>query len=268
IRQHIIERKWICDSGSTTQAWTFGENVSWSSYSVIGGQIYREAGRYRMVSDRIQADVDSTYGGARVLRVTSLDNDAFSASLAGGRTLACKLDPAGFAELAARYDRQERSLATATAGKAPPGTPPAGAALAARAAEPGVPQAHEPESSSQPARVVEPESSPKPAAPAEMETASFVPADTPPYYDARRVTQPAYPAAAARRHEEGDVLLQLLVGADGHVRQESVLKSSGSPALDSAALAAVRGWDFTAGTHAGKPVDASAQVKVSFHLGN
>lgn len=75
-----------------------------------------------------------------------------------------------------------------------------------------------------------------------------------------------YPRMALQRHEQGTVLLRVLVGADGLVQQIEIQKSSGSHDLDNAARDAVRRWSFRAGTHDGMPYAAWALVPISFSL--
>lgn len=55
---------------------------------------------------------------------------------------------------------------------------------------------------------------------------------------------PSYPALARRRGEEGRVTVRADIGGDGIPRNVGVEVSSGSAALDAAAVEAVRGWRF------------------------
>jgi len=75
---------------------------------------------------------------------------------------------------------------------------------------------------------------------------------------------PNYPDEARRQHVEGTVLLQALVGKDGNVHDTRVLHSI--PALDSAAVAAVRQWHFKPATSEGKPIAVWVAVPVKFSL--
>lgn len=77
---------------------------------------------------------------------------------------------------------------------------------------------------------------------------------------------PAYPAAAQRAGDQGTVLLQVEVGADGRPGEVSVVGRSGSRDLDRAAIEAVRGWTFEPAIRDGKPVASSIQVPVEFRL--
>ena len=65
---------------------------------------------------------------------------------------------------------------------------------------------------------------------------------------------PAYPASARRLGEQGEVRLDVHVGADGSVLDIRLRTSSGSPALDRSAIEAVRRWRFSPATVDGEPV--------------
>jgi protein TonB len=74
------------------------------------------------------------------------------------------------------------------------------------------------------------------AAPAEV---------TPPRSDARAMNQPAaYPPMSRRLREEGRVLLDVHILADGSVGEVKLKQSSGFARLDEAALEAVRRWRY------------------------
>jgi periplasmic protein TonB len=73
---------------------------------------------------------------------------------------------------------------------------------------------------------------------------------------------PAYPAAARRAGEQGTVLVSVMVDPNGHVSAASVIQSSGSMALDDAAIEAVRRWLFA--VHGGGTVQV--RVPISFKL--
>ena len=82
---------------------------------------------------------------------------------------------------------------------------------------------------------------------------------------ARRVA-PIYPATSRRRSEEGDVVLDVLVGADGRVTQITVAGSSDFERLDKAAVAAVQQWRFVPGRVAGEPQAMRLRVPIRFQL--
>jgi periplasmic protein TonB len=65
---------------------------------------------------------------------------------------------------------------------------------------------------------------------------------------------PPYPASARRTGVQGDVRLDVHVGADGKVLDVRLRHTSGSPALDRSAMTAVRSWRFEPATIDGNPV--------------
>jgi len=78
---------------------------------------------------------------------------------------------------------------------------------------------------------------------------------------------PAYPVALREAGQDGRVVLQLVVDAEGHVRDPKVVQSSDA-AFEPAALDAVSHWQFTPGLKFGRPVNTRLQVPVVFKLGN
>lgn len=79
--------------------------------------------------------------------------------------------------------------------------------------------------------------------------------------------QPDYPPSAARAEEEGVVVLRVLVGTDGRIREAQLFKSSGSDSLDQAAIRqALKKWRFTPATENGAPVESWMRVPVRFEL--
>lgn len=77
---------------------------------------------------------------------------------------------------------------------------------------------------------------------------------------------PKYPPQAARQHQEGTVILKVLVGIDGSPQDITVEKSSGSRLLDRAAIDAVKNWKFNPGQKGGKPSPGYALVPIEFKL--
>ncbi|MFA0997737.1 MULTISPECIES: energy transducer TonB [Pseudomonas syringae group] len=77
---------------------------------------------------------------------------------------------------------------------------------------------------------------------------------------------PVYPPAAARRHQEGTTLLRVHVLPSGRTDQVQVLQSSGVPALDEAAQAAVRQWTFIPAKRGDTPVEGWVNVPLAFKL--
>lgn len=107
---------------------------------------------------------------------------------------------------------------------------------------------------------------PKPAAPPPVAKPGIKKApEIDPKY--KRRFQPEYPPTSRRLGEEGSVVLQVLVRADGSVQDGKIQKSSGFPRLDEAALKhALRAWRFTPGTEDGAPVTTWHSVKVTFKI--
>jgi protein TonB len=79
-----------------------------------------------------------------------------------------------------------------------------------------------------------------------------------------RDARPVYPAVAQEARIHGIVILEAVIGEDGHVRSLRVLRSI--PLLDQAATDAVRQWVFTPTLLNGQPVPVAMTVTVAFHL--
>lgn len=106
------------------------------------------------------------------------------------------------------------------------------------------------------------------AAPATGTAPIAPPPVIPPRFDADYLANPApaYPATSRRLGEEGRVILEVRVSADGAPLAVAVNKSSGWPRLDEAALATVRHWRFMPARLGDKAVIASVLVPLSFSL--
>lgn len=77
---------------------------------------------------------------------------------------------------------------------------------------------------------------------------------------------PDYPREARRQGIEGVVLLRVAIAADGSCSGVSIEKSSGSAALDAAALAAVKRWKFEPALQEGVAVASELLVPIRFVL--
>ena len=77
---------------------------------------------------------------------------------------------------------------------------------------------------------------------------------------------PIYPPAAKSTHTTGAVLLDVLIGTNGRVRDVVVLGSS-SPLLTQAAKDAVGQWQYSPYVVDGEPQEVSTRVKVFFMMG-
>ena len=76
--------------------------------------------------------------------------------------------------------------------------------------------------------------------------------------------EPQYPDVAKQQKIQGPVVLDVLAGSDGLVREVKVI--SGDPQLAPAAVAAVRQWRFRPYGPQGQPVEFSTRVTVNFAL--
>lgn len=74
----------------------------------------------------------------------------------------------------------------------------------------------------------------------------------------------SYPDAARAARIQGTVMIQVLVGKDGLVKEARIVK--GIPGLDEAALEAVRRWVFKPALSKGEPVEVWVAVPVKFSL--
>ncbi|KRA84415.1 energy transducer TonB [Altererythrobacter sp. Root672] len=77
---------------------------------------------------------------------------------------------------------------------------------------------------------------------------------------------PSYPNVSRRKREEGMVVLRLVITEDGRVETVSVSRTSGFPALDEAAMAAVRKWRWSPTLRDGRPVSITGLVRIPFSL--
>ena len=82
-------------------------------------------------------------------------------------------------------------------------------------------------------------------------------------------TVPPYPLSARRLAQEGTVRLNLTISEDGRVADAAVLVSSGTLALDDAALAWVKDhWRYKPATKDGRAVATTIRAAVIFDLKN
>ncbi len=86
--------------------------------------------------------------------------------------------------------------------------------------------------------------------------------------DARFLQTPTleYPRASRLRGEQGRVMVQVLIGADGVAQKAEIKTSSGFERLDQAALNSVLRWRFVAGRKNGVPQAMWFTVPVNFVL--
>ncbi|MBA2602172.1 MAG: energy transducer TonB [Acidobacteria bacterium] len=86
---------------------------------------------------------------------------------------------------------------------------------------------------------------------------------TPPALD--REVKPSYTEEARRRGVEGDVVMEVVVRADGSVGAMRVIHGLGA-GLDGRAIEAVRQWRFSPARRYGTPVDVLVEIAVEFRL--
>jgi len=77
---------------------------------------------------------------------------------------------------------------------------------------------------------------------------------------------PEYPWTARVQGHQGRVVLSVWVSAEGEADRLAVLRSSGYPSLDRAAVAAVQGWRFRPARRAGYDTGSLLYVPVVFRL--
>jgi len=90
----------------------------------------------------------------------------------------------------------------------------------------------------------------------------------PPTYSAAylRNPPPRYPVSARRSGEQGTVTLRVFVTREGVPATVSVHATSGSSALDQAAVEAVKGWRFTPARQGTETLEAWVLVPIVFKL--
>ena len=82
----------------------------------------------------------------------------------------------------------------------------------------------------------------------------------------RTSIRPDYPKGARQRGEQGEVVLEISVGADGTVDGVSVVSSSGFSELDEAAVRATHRARFTPAQAGGHAVSSMARLTLAFRL--
>lgn len=78
--------------------------------------------------------------------------------------------------------------------------------------------------------------------------------------------KPDYPALSVRRGEQGQVVLNVLIGVDGKAQKAEIAQSSGFERLDAAALATVQRWRYVPGKRGGVPEAMWFKVPLAFVL--
>ena len=80
--------------------------------------------------------------------------------------------------------------------------------------------------------------------------------------------EPVYPVLSRKRGEEGRVIIEIEISAEGVVRRAKVQSSSSYPRLDRAALEAVKMAVFTPATQFGRLVESERKIAYRFELEN
>jgi TonB family protein len=75
-----------------------------------------------------------------------------------------------------------------------------------------------------------------------------------------------YPRIALLKHQEGTVVLNLLVLEDGQVGDIRLIRSSGYAQLDAAAQVEVSNWRYLPAVRKGAPVSAQVNVAIRFRI--
>ena len=109
---------------------------------------------------------------------------------------------------------------------------------------------------------------PPPAPVAQAAVAPDPPPIVPPRFNADYLQNPApaYPALARRMHEQGRVLIRVLVSAEGMPERIELKTSSGHPRLDQSALETIRNWKFVPARQGTENVAAWVVVPITFSL--
>jgi len=109
---------------------------------------------------------------------------------------------------------------------------------------------------------------PAPEVVAESTIASEPPPVIPPRFNADYLQNPApaYPALARRMHEQGRVLIRVLVSIDGLPERVELKTSSGFTRLDHSALETIRNWKFVPARQGEQKVAAWVVVPITFTL--
>ncbi len=82
-----------------------------------------------------------------------------------------------------------------------------------------------------------------------------------------KVTSPPYPDALRKFGVEGVVILQVIVGRDGHIYRPSVVQSLNAD-LDKIALQTVKAWQYYPAIKDNHPVDVQMSLDVMFRHGH
>ena len=110
----------------------------------------------------------------------------------------------------------------------------------------------------------QPSQTPQPAQPSQPSSLSQARVDAPPR--PRRAIRPEYPKGARLRGEQGNVILEIEIGADGVCVAAKVAVSCGFAELDAAAVKAALAARFVPAKAGNSPVSSVARLTLSFRL--
>jgi periplasmic protein TonB len=97
--------------------------------------------------------------------------------------------------------------------------------------------------------------------------AAQTPVTVQPKIDLAHSRKPEYPAMSRRLHEEGSLVMQVLIDVDGKLLDEKIIESSGIERLDQAALSGIKSsYRFIPGTVGGKPQQMWYSFKFTWKL--
>lgn len=107
-----------------------------------------------------------------------------------------------------------------------------------------------------------------PASAAQAAVAPEPPLFIPPRFNADYLQNPtpAYPALARRMHEQGRVMIRVLVSVDGLPERIELKTSSGFARLDQAALETIQSWKFVPARQGSEKIAAWVVVPITFSL--
>jgi protein TonB len=94
-------------------------------------------------------------------------------------------------------------------------------------------------------------------------TEEYVPVTQPNY---AKQAQHVYPPEAARRHQQGVVALMLYINGNGMLDKVEIVKSSGFPLLDAAAIKEMKQSRFQPAMDGVIPIRSRAQASVTYRL--
>ena len=119
-----------------------------------------------------------------------------------------------------------------------------------------------------PSPIIAPAPPPPPPEPIAAAPAPAPLAITAPVFSADYLDNPApvYPPLSRRMHEEGKVILRVLVNPAGRADDVQVRTSSGFGRLDDTARDTVRQWKFVPAKRGSEPVSAWVLIPISFKL--